>query len=83
MRRTLLGSCKDCYYCQPDDPNCNDSGYPFSCRGCSMSTKPKIMGSSKNESPKPNGPLITCRCLQDATKTELKNHECKYWRPIQ
>lgn len=83
MRRTLLGCCQDCCHYQTENHDCNDRGYPFTCKGCSMFTKPKVIGSSKDELSKPKGPMVTCQCLLNATRAELKNHTCKYWRPVQ
>lgn len=72
MRRTLLGCCQDCCHYQTENHDCNDRGYPFTCKGC-----------SKDELSKPKGLMVTCQCLLNATRAELKNHICKYWRPIQ
>ena len=85
MRRTLLGSCQNCRHDKTDYHDCNDCGSHsnnITCKGCSMFTKPRVMGSSKDGIPKPKWQTTTCRCLQNATKLELETKTCKYKEEI-
>ena len=82
MRRTLFGCCDDCVY-DILNGHCNiRNKNGRSCQECELHIKPVSMGSyDPKPSPKEVSPFVTCRCLQDATKKEMRTRQCKYKLP--